>query len=565
MEEIIVFENGKIITLDENDSICNSLVIHREKIIDIGEKIRILETIENLKVKLKQEQGKEISIKTIDLKGNIIVPGFIDAHLHPILAIYYKTQIKLSHVKSIAELKKIIQKENEIREKEDWIVCFDLMENRFTDKNEQVFPDRKTIDNICSERPVVIFRFDGHICVANSNALKSLNINSDTLDSLTFELGEIQLDDQGEPNGIFTEGATNFVLEKIPMPSNKVIKKTSKEFSNELNLNGITSCGVVIQEGDIGIAGKAGSLELPLLKYLLKEGVIEQDLAIYIVTDKPKKLDRIKKQLKKIVGPSDQFQVQGVKLWADGSFGALTAYVYEPFSDSPEKKVGFMVVPEETLINIFGEAYDRGYDISCHAIGDRANDIVLEIYSKFLNKKNCLKYRQKNVHKPVLRIEHASLLNEEIIKKAAEMGVIIASQPLFIDSEHSWLEKRLGSDRIKHVYPFRSIIEAGIILAGASDAPIEPPNVLRAIQTSILRNGFETQEAINAKEALKMFTINAALAIGQEIIKGSIEKDKYADFVILNEDITSIKPEEIHKVQILSTYHRGKEIYSRGN
>jgi predicted amidohydrolase YtcJ len=212
-----------------------------------------------------------------------------------------------------------------------------------------------------------------------------------------------------------------------------------------------------------------------------------------------------------------------------------------------------MVTSREKLYKIFKEAYDLGYQLACHAIGDKANDIIVGIFKKI---------QSESKDKNRVRIEHASLINDDTLVEAAKHGIIIVSQPLFINSEYTWLEERLGSKRIKHVYPFRSIIDSGILLAGASDAPIETPDVLRAIYVAVTRNEFVPEQSISVYEGLKMFTYNAAYALGQEDVKGSLEKGKLADFVVLNQDPTSISLEDITKTKILKTYHRGKEIFS---
>ena len=285
--------------------------------------------------------------------------------------------------------------------------------------------------------------------------------------------------------------------------------------------------------------------------------MIKQDLVCYFITDRPKKLNRIQKSFLKLNKEEDQFVVGGLKIFADGSFGAHTAYMFEPFSDS--LKNGFMVNEKEVLYRIFKETNDLGFQIACHAIGDKANRTVVDIYLDMFNKS----LEKDKIEKADLRhrIEHASLITKDTLKDAAKLGIIIATQPLFINTEYKWLENRLGPERIKYVYPFKSIIDSGTIIAGASDAPVESPNVLKAIQVAVTRNGFVPEQSITVNEALKMFTYNAAYALKQENIKGSLEKGKLADFVILDQDIRRVPFEKIENIRILATYHRGEKIY----
>ena len=249
-----------------------------------------------------------------------------------------------------------------------------------------------------------------------------------------------------------------------------------------------------------------------------------------------------------------RYTIGGLKLWADGSFGASTAYMFEPFTDSPEGKTGFMIIKKDKLYELFNETYKLGFPIACHAIGDRANRIVVDVFRDVINE-------NKKNESLRCRIEHASLVNEKTLADAADLRLIFVCQPSFINSEYTWLEKRLGPKRVKYVYPFRSIIDSGIILAGASDAPIESANVLEAFHACVTRNGFVPEQSISISEALRMFTYNAAYALGQENIKGSLEKGKLADFVILDHNIMTHPIDKFTELKIIATYHRGKQIF----
>ncbi len=555
---LTLFYNGKILTMDKSNTEADAMCTLNETILAVGDEKNVRDVIKDFIEKLDDELKNQIEIKEVDLSDSCIVPGFIDAHMHPIISIYYKTQLQLSNVKSYSELEEILKNEDKIRKDSEWIVGLDLMENRFTDINEQYFPDRYKLDSLCPNRPVILFRYDGHICAVNSIALKNMGINKSNVKEIPLSSGEIQVDNDGTPTGIFTEGARDYLLEKIPIPSIEIIKETIKRFSDELSSFGITSSGFFVQEGEQGFSGKAGSMELPLLKYLIKKNLIEQDFTIFLDTKKAKKLNRFEKSLSKLVGKSNKINLGGVKGFADGDLGASTAFMYEPFTDSQKGEIGYMVTEKEKIFNLFKECYQLNYHLACHAIGDRANQIIVDIYRDILKGIN-----NENKDSIRCRIEHASVINNETLKDAADLGITIVSQPLFINSEYTWLEKRLGSNRINYCYPFRSIIDSGVILAGASDSPIEPPNVIKAIQICVTRNGFVPEQSITVKEALRMFTYNAAYALGQEKIKGSLEKGKLADLVVLDQIITSVPVDKLADIKILETYHRGKKIYPK--
>ncbi len=546
---INLFYNCTLLTVDKNDSKAEAMAIFEDKILSIGEEGEVRNELDIF----KKESNKNIKIIEKNLDGACIVPGFIDAHMHPVLAIYFKTQVNLWHVKSYSELKAVLKSENRVREENEWIFGYNLLEQRFEDPVEHYFPDRYKLDEMCPNRPVIILRYDGHICSVNSIALEKIGINKENAKEFTPDSGEIQLDEEG-PTGVFTEEATSYALENLSMPSRERFIEAAKKFTYELATFGITTCGVIIQIDETGISGKIGRLELPFIKFIIKEGVIEQDFVFYLATYKPKKINKVKRSFFKLFGEDKRYTIGGLKVWADGSFGASTAYMFEPFTDSPEGKTGFMIIEKDKLYELFNETYKLGFPIACHAIGDRANRIVVDVFRDVINE-------NKKDELLRCRIEHASLINENTLADAADLRLIIVSQPSFINSEYTWIEERLGPERIKYVYPFRSIIDSGVILAGASDAPIESPNVLEAFHACVTRNGFVPEQSISISEALRMFTYNAAYALGQETIKGSLEKGKLADFVILDHNIMTQSIDKLRELKIIATYHRGKKIF----
>jgi predicted amidohydrolase YtcJ len=461
--------------------------------------------------------------------------------------------LDLSGVKSYSNLHEILQQECKSREPTECIVGLDLMEDCFTNPSEQRFPNRYDLDSLCPMNPCIILRHDGHICALNSAALDLIGINEKTVKKRAIESGEIRVDSKGVPTGIFTEEATAIALDALSIPSNERLRAACIEFSNELASLGITTCGGVVQAGNIGVEGNAGALVIPMLETFIKEDLILQDYVFYITTNRPRVLNRYKKSFQKLSKEEKRFEVGGIKIYADGSFGASTACMFEPFSDSSMGAKGFMVTKREDMYNLFKETYDLGFHIACHAIGDQANRIVIDVFNDVI--KDSARSQSR------CRIEHASILTDDMLADASKLGLIMVCQPAFINSEYTWLEKRLGPKRVKNTYPFKSIIDAGVTLAGASDAPIESASVFEAIRACVTRNGLVIEQCISVQEALKMFTINAAYALGQEMEKGSLEKGKFADFVVLNKCIESISPINLSDIKIIATYHRGNRIY----
>jgi hypothetical protein len=433
------------------------------------------------------------------------------------------------------------------------------MEDLFTTPSERYFPTRRELDRASPGHPVLVLRHDGHICSVNSVALAKIGIDKSNVASVSKScgIGEIRVDSDGEPTGVFTEGATALPLDHAPIPTMERLEAGGISFSHELASLGITTCGGILQIGEEGIAGKAGAVEIPLIEQFIRKGIFEQDFVFYIVTSKPKQLVRVDKTFRKLsamAGEENRFTLGGIKLYADGSFGARTAAMFEPFSDSTDNASGFLVKDRETLAGLFRETHDLGYQVAIHAIGDKANRVVVDVFADVLQ-------AQPKSHRH--RIEHASIVDAGTLRDAAKLGIIFACQPAFIRSEQSWLQARLGEERLKRTYAFRSIIDAGIVLAGASDAPVESANVLTAIQACVTRHGIVPSESIPVVDALHMFTASAAFALHQEHFKGSIVAGKLADLVFLSEDPRAVPPGSIGNLQILRTYHRGALVFHR--
>ncbi|MHA1899333.1 MAG: amidohydrolase family protein, partial [Promethearchaeota archaeon] len=293
------------------------MAISGEKILYVGSEKKTREKIEQYVNKLKDEADgqDQVILEEIDLNGKFVVPGFIDSHMHPILAIYFKTQLSVSSIKSYAELSKLIEEKAKKKGEEEWICCLDFMEERLSNPQEQHFPDRRDLDKIWSKNPLIVLRHDAHICGANSLALSKIQINKSTLDQFNPESGEIKTLDNGEPSGIFTERATTIPLDKLPIPNMENFKEACADFSHEYASYGITTIGGMLQTDETGISGSMGAMEVPLMQTFIKEGTLEQDYVFYLDVKKPKKLLRFAKGFNRLDANNGKFQVGGIKIF----------------------------------------------------------------------------------------------------------------------------------------------------------------------------------------------------------------------------------------------------------
>jgi len=226
--------------------------------------------------------------------------------------------------------------------------------------------------------------------------------------------------------------------------------------------------------------------------------------------------------------------------------------MFKPFTSQPSTS-GYCVIEEDVLYDRMEKAHNMGLQIAIHAIGDKANKILVDLYQKLLEENP----REDHRH----RIEHASMLTPEVIKEIKKLGLIASCQPTFILSEFDWLEKRFGKDRCKYIYPFKSLVDAGIVIASGSDCPVEDPNPILGLHALVNREGFIPEESISIEEALKTYTINGAYAAFEEDIKGSIEVGKLADFVILDRNPLELPKDEIMEINVLETIIRGKTVF----
>jgi predicted amidohydrolase YtcJ len=480
------------------------------------------------------------------LDGKTLLPGFIDCHLHPVEKVFFLLHPDLSEVKNVDELTEILRRASVDKGVDDLILGFNFCEEIF---DPPTLPTRWDLDKASSDKPIFIVRYDGHIGVANSRALEVAGIDENTKPP---DGGEIRKNDRGELTGVISEKARDLILSKISLPNAEEINVAAEKTFRLFASKGLTSLQGVLSADKSGEFGDTGAFELPIFKTI--QDKILQNFYILLNTGKPEKLTSLKNPPLHDLKMDGKFKLGCLKLYFDGTLGAKTALMSEPFSDAPNMR-GFCVISEKEIYERMKAAHINGFQIGIHTIGDKANKIVINLYKKLLNE-----YPREN-HRH--RIEHASILTKDVIEDMKEYGVIASCQPPFINSEHTWLEKRLGKERCKYTYPFKSIIEAGIVLVSGSDCPIEDSSPILGLHALVTRNGFIPEECISIEEALKTYTIKAAYSCFEENIKGSIEVGKLADLVILDKNPLEIPSDQIKNLQVLETIIRGKSVYKR--
>ena len=526
-----VFHGGTIYTVAEGNPTVEAVVVEGDRIVYAGSL-----------TEARRHAGE--GARWIDLDGKTMIPGLVDAHAHLKGIGKYLAQLKLKNASGPAEVRAIVMKATTDTPPDRWI------QGRGWDQNDwdvKEFPTWQDLGGTESH-PVYLRRVGGHAGWVNKKALELCGITRDTPDP---EGGKIIRDEQGEPTGIFIDNAKDLITNHIPDPSPDETDDwmgAAIRHCNERGLTGMHDAG--IQEEDLACFERLdGRGELTFRVYCM------------LSTD-DKDLEFTEQQLKK--GPrgtaGDKVVVRAVKLYADGALGSRGAALLAPYSDDPQN-TGLLVETPEELERLARLAAESGFQVCTHAIGDRGNRVILDVYERVLGSDGSDRR---------FRIEHAQVVALEDIARFKELGVIPSMQPTHCTSDMYWAEDRVGPERIKGAYAWRRYLDDGNPLPLGSDAPVESVDPLWGIYAAVTRQdhdnwpdgGWYADQRMTVLEALRGFTIDAAYASFSEDELGTIEAGKLADFTILDRDILHITPCELLDTRVTHTVVGGEIVFS---
>jgi len=512
--------NANVITLNPKQPRAEAIGVQNSKIVAVGSNRNI---------------RKQVTEKTkvIDAKNKTVIPGLVDCHVHMSSFGQSLQTLDLRNVESIKELQKKLQQYVRNNPERSWVLGGRWDQERFAEKR---YPTRWDLDAIVADKPVFLMRVCGHIAVANSKALELANITKETV----VDGGKVDLDQtKCEPNGIVRENALELVWKTVPKPTEKDLERAC-----------LMACQKAVEAGLSGVHWLLGSAEeMRAIQKLSSEGKLP--LRVYLGMP-VEVLDELL-ELGLLTGfGNDMLKIGFVKILADGSLGARTAALEQPYSDIQETS-GMMLYTKEALNKLVMKAHEAGLQLGVHAIGDRAVEAVLAAFEKALK----LHPRKNHRH----RIEHCSVLNPALIKRMKRLGVIASVQPHFIVSDF-WVTNRVSEARARWVYSFKTIMHEGVILASGSDCPVEPISPLLGVWAAVTRKTFR-EERLTVEEALKSYTLNAAYASFDEDKKGAIEVGKLADLTVLSHDITEVSPDKIKDVRVEMVIVNGRTVYVR--
>jgi predicted amidohydrolase YtcJ len=522
MKVDLLVTNAMVYTVNDSFTVAESFAVKDGKFVDVGSNEEI--------------ESRYTSDKILDCEGKAVYPGFNDAHCH--FFGYGMNLMQYADLAGLTNQESIYRKLQEHRAKAggDWLL------GRGWDQNlwpEKTFPDNQRLNELFPDVPVYLIRVDGHAAWCNDKALRLAGITVST----KIDGGEVLLKN-GKLTGVLIDNAKEQVFSHIPAPSDEVKTKALLEAQKNCFAAGLTS----VTDCDL-------SLEtILLMDSLQKQNVLQMRINAMMEPSEENFAHFLK------AGPyiTDRLQVNTIKLYADGALGSRGAYLLSDYSDDPGNH-GLLMNEAPYYEAICQKAYNTGFQVATHCIGDGANRFILNIYGNFLKGKNDRRWR----------IEHAQVVHPEDMTLFGKYSVIPSIQATHATSDMFWADERLGADRIKSAYAYQQLLAQNGWMPNGTDFPIEDISPLKTFFASVCRKnteglpqgGFQPENALTREQALRSITIWAAKAGFEESKKGSIEAGKSADFVVLDADLMNCCDDAILQAKVFETVLGGEVIY----
>ena len=484
--------------------------------------------------------------RVIDGHGKTLLPGLIDAHGHVLELGYARNSVDLTGTQSLDEALAKVKAYAAAHPEARWI--------RGGGWNQEIwklgrFPTARELDSVVSDRPAWLSRIDGHAAWANSAAIKLARVTKATRDPSG---GRIERDADGNPAGVFVDGATDLIDAKAPHP-------TAQEKAAALDT-------ALAEMASVGLTG-VGDAGIDLENYRLYRQYADAHkltARIYaMIRDTGDAFDMISKD-GPLIGYGNGFlTVRTVKLFADGALGSRGAAMLAPYSDAPHNR-GLLFMTPKVMTAKIDKAFDKGYQVAIHAIGDRANREVLDSYAAaYRTHPDAIALRN--------RVEHAQIVSLQDIPRFVSLHLIASMQPTHATSDMNMAEDRIGGERLKGAYAWRRFLKQGTVIAGGSDFPVESPNPFYGLYSAVTRQdhhgqppgGWHADQAMTLTEAFRAFTLDAAYAEHAETTLGTLEPGKWADFILVDRDPTRVDAQSVARTKVLETWVGGKEVWAR--
>jgi len=528
--------NANVITVDEKMSRAQAVGILGDRIVAVGRTATIKEMCDE-------------STKVIDARGKTLVPGFSDAHMHPLLYGHFANGVDLMGVRDIDDFKRRVKEKVDVVPPGAMVLGFGWNQEQMKEKR---FPTRWEIDEVAPDNPAFLIHYNAHIYLINTKLMEEKGITRNTPDPPG---GTIVKNEEGEPTGLLLENAIDLIapgfLETgaglFTFEESKEALRVATEAAAE---NGLTSIMDVL----------AGDAQVKAYQELEAEGKLPIRVNFQLMFQLLDDLVEIGIES----GFGDhKVRFNAVKMILDGSLSSRTAALREPYSDDPST-TGILRHSYDDLKRIIGKATENRIRVDIHALGDAANEMVLRAFREVLE--------EVPVEDPKFKISHCLILAEDLIRMYREMNVIASVQPVFAMKGQYWAPRLVGPERVQYSHAWKRLEDAGVLMCSGTDAPIEGMNPLMNIYSAVTRKdpdgkpegGWRPDQKLSVDTALRMVTINGAIATAEEDVKGSIEVGKLADMVLISDDPFEVEPDAIKDIKVLMTIVGGRTVYSKG-
>jgi predicted amidohydrolase YtcJ len=532
----LILRNGRIYTVDSDSGIVEALAVADGKVLAVGTNSEI-------------DRLRDRDTTVIDLVGRFAMPGFNDAHVHLGNAALRTLNVDLSGTTSLEDLKDRLRTALPGRSKGDWVYGRGWDESKWADAR---IPHRADLDSVTTEHALFLERADGHSSVLNSLALERAGIGPYTPDPAG---GVIERDAEGQPTGWLKEKAADKVFAMIPEPTPDQWRDGFLRAMRHALENGVTS----VQDDTLRSPGQ-GETAVTALKQLREKQTLPLRVTVWLPFEAP--LAELE-QWRESLGTTDRWLKAGLlKTNIDGSGGSLSAAMLEPYASAPDNK-GLLLLDADTLMQMVIERDAAGFQIGIHAIGDRANRVVLDAFAAAIDRNG----RRDSRH----RVEHAQFVSAADLDRFGSLGVIASVQPSHLLTDLRWAPTLLGRERETDAYRWKSFIDSGAHVCFGTDYPVEPIDPMRGLYAAVTREfetggprgGWHPEESLDVATAIAAYTLQPAFAEFEETRKGSLSVGKLADIVVLSSDPIAVSPRALLDTRVDITIVEGIVVYRR--